>query len=309
MSSRFRLFFALLLAVSVLKSGAASDELGGGETEEPIWSLKPLRQLAPPTTRNKSWAKSPIDLFILARLEEKKLKPSKAADKRDLLRRVTFDLTGLPPTPEEMRDFLNDKASDSFAKVVDRLLDSPRYGERWARHWLDAVHYADSHGHDQDRPRPNAWPYRDYVIRSFNDDKPYARFVEEQLAGDVLFPGDPNGIVATVFIATGPWDLSSLMAIMEDTVDKKIARYLDRDDMVMTTMSTFVSTTAHCARCHDHKFDPISQAEYYSLQACFAGVDRADRPYDLDPKIHIQRQALLKKKRALEAEQLANPSP
>src|SRR2546421_9091847 len=195
---------------------------------------------------------------------------------------------------------IKDRSSDAYSKVVDRLLASPRYGERWARHWLDVVHYADSHGHDQDRPRPNAWPYRDYVIRSFNEGKPYARFVQEQLAGDVLFPDDPNGIVATGFIATGPWDLSSLMAIMEDTVDKKIARYLDRDDMVMTTMSTFVSTTAHCARCHDHKFDPIPQREYYNLQAIFAGVDRADRPFDLDGQTNARRQALLHRKTALE---------
>src|SRR4029077_883562 len=125
-------------------------------------------------------------------------------------------------------------------------------------------------------------------------------FVQEQLAGDVLFPEDPKGIVATGFIVAGPWDLSSLMAIMEDTVDKKIARYLDRDDMVMTTMSTFVSTTAHCARCHDHKFDPVSQTDYYRLQAVFAGVDRAERPYDLDPKTHRLRQSLLKQKRALD---------
>src|SRR5438874_3226363 len=168
---------------------------------------------------------------------------------------------------------------------------------------MDIAHYADTHGHDQDRPRPNAWPYRDYLIRSFNEDKPYARFVQEQLAGDVLFPDEPEGVVATGFIAAGPWDESSQKFIVEDTVDKKIARNLDRDDMVSTTMSTFVSTTAHCARCHNHKFDPIPQAEYYSLQAVFAGVDRAERPYDLDPKVHILRQSLLKKKRALEAEQ------
>ena len=163
--------------------------------------------------------------------------------------------------------FLADHSTNAFAKVIDRLLASPRYGERWTRHWLDVVHYADSHGHDQDRPRDNAWPYRDYVIRSFNEDKPYARFVEEQLAGDVLFPEDPNGVVATGFIVAGPWDLSSLMAIMDDTVDKKNAIYLDRDDMVMNTMSTFTSTTVHCARCHNHKFDPIPQKDYYSLQS------------------------------------------
>src|SRR5947207_369521 len=148
--------------------------------EEKIWSLEPLHKPALPPTKTKAWAKSPIDLFILAKLEGKGMHPAERADKRDLLRRVTFDLTGLPPTPQEMRAFLDDKSSPAFARVVDRLLASPRYGERSARHWLDTVHYADSHGHDQDRPRPHAWPYRDYVIRSFNDDQPYARFVQEQ---------------------------------------------------------------------------------------------------------------------------------
>ncbi len=268
--------------------------------KETFWSLKPLAPLDVPKTKNKSWARTPVDQFILAALEKNNLKPSAAADKRTLLRRVTFDLTGLPPTPAEMNAFLKDKSPEAYARVVDRLLASPRYGERWARHWLDTIHYADTHGHDQDRPRPNAWPYRDYVIQAFNRDVPYAHFVEEQLAGDVLFPDDPNGVVATGFIAAGPWDLSSLMAIMEDTVDKKIARYLDRDDMIMTTMSTFVSTTVHCARCHNHKFDPIPQSEYYGLQAVFAGVDRADRPYDTDPKTNALRQASLRKKTALE---------
>ncbi len=289
----------IALIAEWINSGAAYEQPITAKVEK-IWSLQPLKKSSPPKTKNKSWSKTPIDYFILAKLEEKGMKPSSPADKRTLLRRVTFDLIGLPPTPEEMRNFLADKSPDAFAKVIDRLLASPRYGERWARHWLDVVHYADTHGHDQDRPRPNAWPYRDYVIHSFNDDKPYARFVEEQLAGDVLFPQDPNGIVATGFISAGPWDLSSLMAIMEDTVDKKIARYLDRDDMVMTTMSTFASSTVHCARCHNHKFDPFSQSEYYNLQAVFAGVDRADRPYDLDSKTNALRQALLKKKTALE---------
>ena len=154
---------------------------------------------------------------------------------------------------------------------------------------MDVVHFAETHGNDQDRERPNAWPYRDYLIRSFNDDKPYARFVQEQVAGDVLYPDDPQATVALGFLAAGPWDESSQRNIRDDTVDKQAAQNLDRDDMVTTTMSTFASTTVHCARCHDHKFDPISQAEYYGLQAVFAGVDRADRPYDADPKLDARR--------------------
>ncbi len=269
------------------------------------WSLLPLQPVQPPATQDQKWARTPIDAFILAALEAKGMAPNPPADKRTLLRRVTFDLTGLPPTPEEMRAFVSDKSPRAFEKVVDRLLASPRYGERWARHWMDVVHFAETHGNDQDRIRTNAWPYRDYLIRSFNEDKPYARFVREQLAGDVLFPDDPQATVALGFIAAGPWDESSLRDIREDTVDRQIGRYLDRDDMVTTTMSTFASATVHCARCHDHKFDPISQEDYYSLQAVFAGVDRADRIFDADPKVHSARQALLRQRRALERKDTA----
>ena len=164
--------------------------------------------------------------------------------------------------------------------MVDRLLASPRYGERWGRHWLDVVHYADTHGYDKDKRRDHAWPYRDYVIRAFNEDKPYARFIQEQLAGDVLFPGRrPDGVVATGFVAAGPWDFVGQVELREGTVDKEDTRVLDRDDMVINAISTFDSLTVHCARCHDHKFDPIPQKDYYRLQAVFAGVERADRPY------------------------------
>ncbi len=184
---------------------------------------------------------------------------------------------------------------------MERLLASPQYGERWARHWMDIAHYAETHGHDQDRPRPHAWPYRDYLVRSFNADKPYARFVQEQLAGDVLFRGDADAVVALGFLATGPWDESSLRDIREDSIDRQIARYLDRDDMVTTAMSTFVSTTVHCARCHDHKFDPIPQKDYYALQAVFAGVDKAERAYDTDPALAARRKQLADEKRRLQA--------
>ena len=147
---------------------------------------------------------------------------------------------------------------------------------------MDLVHFAETHGHDQDRIRPNAWPYRDYLIRSFNRDTPYARFVAEQVAADALFPDEPELVVALGMLAAGPWDESSLRDIRDDSIDRQIGHYIDRDDMVSTVMSTFVSSTAGCARCHDHKFDPISQDDYYSLQAVFAGVDKAERPYDTD---------------------------
>jgi len=271
-------------------------------TETSHWAYQPLRVVDPRVldVSFEGGLRSPIDVFVMSRLTQSGLSLSPLADPRTLLRRVTYDLTGLPPTEEEMAGFLAQPSVQKYQAVVDRLLASPRHGERWARHWLDVVHYADSHGHDQDRPRPNAWPYRDYVIASFNEDKPYSRFVEEQIAGDVLYPDDPQAIVATGFLAAGPWDESSLLNIMEDTLDKKIAQYLDRDDMISTVMSTFVSTTVHCARCHDHKFDPIPQEEYYGLQAVFAGVDRAERAYDCDPAVARRRRELRSKKEDLE---------
>jgi hypothetical protein len=236
---------------------------------------------------------NPIDAFVRSALEKRGLVAATEADRRTLIRRLYFDLTGLPPSPEDIRAYLEDTSANAYERLVDRLLESPRHGERWTRLWMDAVHFAETHGHDQDRIRTNAWPYRDYLIQSFNEDKPYARFVQEQVAGDALFPDDPQAVVAMGFLASGPWDESSLRDIREDTVDRQIARYLDRDDVVTTVMQTFTSTTVQCARCHDHKFDPISQRDYYSLQAVFAGVDKANRLYDPDRAVHQRRQELL----------------
>ncbi len=284
-----------------IAEGAKDDTPAARGTETPKWwSLQPLKH-PPLPEEDSSWIRTPIDLFILAKLKEKGLAPSPEADRRTLIRRLSYDLHGLPPNPNQVDAFVNDPSTDAYEKLVERLLASPRYGERWGRHWLDVVHYGESHGYDKDKPRRHAWPYRDYVIRSLNEDKPYARFVEEQLAGDVLFPDDPQGVVATGFIAAGPWDYVGHAELREGTKDKKIARLLDRDDMLTATMSTFVSLTAHCARCHDHKFDPIQQEDYYSLQAVFAGVDRADRPYDPDPETYQQRRGLLKQKREIQA--------
>jgi hypothetical protein len=266
------------------------------------WTFKPAAHPAVP----QSAANNPIDAFIRARLAEKNLQPSPEADSVTLIRRLTFDLTGLPPTPEEVDEFVRSAIGNrqsATQRLVDRLLASPRYGERWARHWLDVVHFGETHGYDKDKLRMHAWPYRDYVIRAFNEDKPYTRFVEEQLAGDVLYPDDPDGIVALGFIAGGPWDFVGHVELPITKTDGLIARYNDRDDMVMTTFSTFQSLTVHCARCHDHKFDPITQKDYYSLQAVFAGVDRANRPYDPDPAVHHRRRVLTGERKALEARQ------
>ncbi|MDB6076232.1 MAG: hypothetical protein JWO89_3872, partial [Verrucomicrobiaceae bacterium] len=193
-----------------------------------------------------------------------------------------------PPSPEEVQAFVNDRSPQAYERLVDRLLESPRYGERWARHWLDVVHYGETHGYDKDKPRPNAWPYRDYVIQAFNADKPYARFIEEQLAGDVLYPGTEDGMVALGFIAAGPWDYIGHAEVPETKLDGKIARHLDRDDMVQNTIGSFCSLTIGCAQCHYHKFDAISQEDYYSLQAVFAAVDRTDVKYYPDPAMERQ---------------------
>jgi len=267
-----------------------ADWPGGDEDDDPRnwWSLRPLARAEVPAGRpfaDAPPARNPIDAFIRAKLLEKGLSPSPEADRRTLIRRLSFDLIGLPPTPEEIAAFVADPDPLAYEKLVDRLLASPQYGERWARHWLDAAHYGDSHGYDKDKPRPNAWPYRDYVIRSFNADKPYGRFVAEQVAGDALYPDDPDGIVALGFLASGPWDFVGHAEVPETKIDGQIARHLDRDDMVAVTINTFLGLTAQCAQCHDHKFDPISQEEYYRLQAVFAAVDRADRPYYDDPAI------------------------
>ena len=282
-----------LLALLATLSAARADE------PDVWWSLRPLTRPVVPPGRP-AWARNVIDDFVFARLRAAGLEPSPEADRRTLIRRVTFDLTGLPPAPEETDAFLADGRPDAYERLVDRLLASPHHGERWARHWMDVAHYAETHGHDQDRPRPNAWPYRDYLIRSFNSDKPYARFVAEQLAGDVLFPGDADAVIALGFLATGPWDESSLRDIREDALDREVGRYLDRDDVVTTVMSTFASTTVHCARCHDHKFDPISQEDYYALQAVFAGVDKADRSYE-DRDTAARRKAVERERAALMA--------
>ena len=267
------------------------------------WSLRPLvRPEVPPITsdviRSKNRANvanekiSPIDAFVIAKLREKGLKQSPEADRRTLARRAYFDLIGLPPTPDTVEAFVNDTDPNAYEKLIDELLESPHYGERWARHWLDVAHFGDTHGYDKDKPRPNAWPYRDYVIRALNSDKPYSQFIEEQIAGDILAPGTEDGITATGFIAAGPWDFIGHAEVPESKTDGMIARLLDRDDMVSNVCNTFLSLTVQCARCHNHKFDPVVQEDYYRLQAVFAALDRADRSYDIDPQISTRRAEL-----------------
>lgn len=232
------------------------------------WSFQPLTKPAVPVVKNADWAVNSIDRFILAKLEEKGVAPAAQADRLTLLRRVTFDLTGLPPTLAEIRSYLADKKPDAYAKVVDRLLASPRYGERWGRHWLDVARYADSTGMDEDNPYPHAWRFRDYVIHSFNNDVPYDRFIKEQLAGDLLPAKDDaeraKNLVATGFLALGPKPLAQQdrVQMIYDVVDEQID----------ATSKAFLGLTVACARCHDHKFDPILTKDYYGLASIFAST-------------------------------------
>jgi hypothetical protein len=270
------------------------------------WSLRHLARPAVPTVPDRAkWIRNPVDAFIAAKHVEVGLTPAPEADRRTLIRRLYFDLIGLPPTPEGADAFVADPDQRAYEKLVDKLLASPQHGERWARHWLDVAHFGETHGYDKDKPRPNAWPYRDYVIRSFNEDKPFARFVQEQIAGDVLFPGTVDGIEALGFIAAGPWDFIGHAELPETKIDGKIARHLDRDDMVSNTINTFCSLTVHCAQCHNHKFDPITQEDYYALQAVFAALDRADKKYDADPAVSKLRSELESRQRDLTARRTA----
>lgn len=259
----------------------------GTTDREEWWSVSPL---ALPSVPDVSGVTNPVDAFIRQSLTERGLTPSPQTDPRTLIRRLNFDLHGLPPTPEAIRNFVRachretgssgTVGDAAYAELVDELLASPRYGERWARHWLDVAHYGETHGFDKDQRRDNAWPYRDYVIQSLNDGKPYTDFVREQIAGDVLYPADPQGVIAVGFLAAGPWDLVGQSEVREGTIEKKRVRNLDRDDIVTNVFNTFQSTTVQCARCHNHKFDPIDRRDYYELQSVFSGIDRADREYE-----------------------------
>ena len=217
----------------------------------------------------KGKAVNPIDRFIEARLVAEKIKPLPQADARTLLRRAFFDLVGVPPTPEEARLFLRNKSSEAYEKLIDRLLADPRYGECWARHWLDLARYGESDGYEDDKVRPHAWRYRDYVIRSLNADKPYDRFVQEQVAGDELWPDDPEAWIATGFARLGSWD-----GMSKEPAQQRQDFLNDATDAVG---AAFLGVTLGCARCHDHKYDVITQRDYYRVQAFFAGVKRETR--------------------------------
>jgi hypothetical protein len=228
------------------------------------WAFQKVVAPAVPEVNDK-WIRTPIDSFILDGLRQKQITPSPAANRTELIRRVTYDLTGLPPTPEEVSAFLKDTSANAYEKVVDRLLASPHYGERWAAKWLDTVRYADTSGFESDKDRPNAWRYRDYVIAAFNNDKPYDRFIQEQIAGDEMFPGNKEALIATGYLRTGSEH------IVGGNVDPAESRQEVLTEIATNAGQTFLAMTVNCARCHNHKFDPILQADFYRLQAVFAG--------------------------------------
>ncbi len=257
-------------------------------SEPTWWSLRQPRRSAVPTVRNQKRVRNPIDAFILEKLESQGLEPAPEADKRTLIRRASFDLTGLPPTPEQVARFLQDTSPNAYDTLVRDLLDSPRYGERWGRHWLDLVRYADSGGYETDEYFPNSWRYRDYVIKSLNENKPYDRFLQEQIAGDELWPDDLE--LHDNYYGISPEKLEHLEArigtglytfgpeIVESLLDAPKLAYERMTDWVDTTGAVFMGLTLACARCHDHKFDPVSQRDYFRLQAVFAASDATEIP-------------------------------
>lgn len=247
------------------------------DEDRSFWSFRPLARVSVPSVKNVSWVRTPVDRFVLAKLEEKGIAADGPLDRRRLIRRVTFDLTGLPPTPAEVEAFVNDDDPSAYDKLLDRLLASPHYGERWARHWLDLARFAESHGFEHDYDRPSAYHYRDFVIKALNADMPYDRFVKLQLAGDELEPDDPLALMATGFLAAGVHSTQ----ITANQVEKE--RYDELDDIVRTTGTAMLGLTVGCARCHDHKYDPIPTRDYYRLLATFTTTVRTEMDLELDP--------------------------
>lgn len=255
-----------------LTVAATDDEMRFIGSRGKYWAFQKVVRPVPPEVEGpgRAWIKSPVDAFILQKLAQKQLAPSPPLDRVRLLRRVTFDLTGLPPTPEEVAAFIEDKSPEAYAKVIDRLLASPHYGEHWASKWLDIVRYADTNGFELDKDRPHAWRYRDYVIDSFNKDKPYTRFVEEQIAGDEMFPGSTEALIATGYLRAGAEHL------VAGNIDPEESRQEVLTEIATNIGQAYLGLTVNCARCHNHKFDPISQADFYRLQAVFAGAKGKD---------------------------------
>ncbi|MFM8477428.1 MAG: DUF1549 domain-containing protein [Planctomycetaceae bacterium] len=260
-------------------------ELSVTDQDRQFWSFRPLQDTPVPVAADAAWCRNPIDHFIRERQAAAGLTPNAAADRRTLIRRASFDLLGLPPSPAEIESFVNDPDPAAWPKLIDKLLAQPQYGARWARHWMDVARFAESHGYEQDYDRPYAWHYRDFLIRAFNQDMPWNQLVQWQLAGDELAPGNPQAMMATGFLGAGAFPTQLTEAEFES------ARYDELDDMVMTTGVAFLGLSVGCARCHDHKFDPIPARDYYSLAATFTTTIRSETQLDVAPEINLQRKA------------------
>ena len=259
-----------------------------------FWAFQPVRRPQVPQVADNNWNQNPLDAFVFSQLSAAGIQPNPAADKVALLRRAYYDLIGLPPEPEATAAFLADSSPDAFEKVIDRLLASAHYGERWGRHWLDLVRYAETNSYERDGAKPHVWRYRDYVIRAFNEDKPYDEFVREQLAGDELTPNTPDGIIATGYYRLGIWD--------DEPADPDQALYDDLDDIVQTTGQVFLGLTIGCARCHDHKLDPIPQKDYYKFLSFFRNVRRyGERSHESVMKASVRTIALEAERKEHEA--------
>ncbi len=234
------------------------------ETTRNHWSFKAVKRPQTPSVKNASWVRNPIDAFILARLEAKGIKPNRPVARAALIRRAYYDLIGLPPSPQRVEAFVKNNSPTAYEDLIDELLDMPQYGEKWARHWLDLVHYAESNSFERDNPKPEVWRYRDYIIRSLNSDKPYTQFIREQLAGDELEHVTPDSIIATGYYRLGLWD--------DESADPPQTRFDELDDWVTVTSQAMLGLTMDCARCHDHKLDPIPQVDYYRFLAFFRDI-------------------------------------
>jgi hypothetical protein len=286
---------AFLYPLGVGFNPARSADSPPPKTDKDHWAFKkPVRPVLP-HLNNAQWVATPVDSFVLARMESAGVAPAAPADRTTLLRRVTFDLTGLPPTPDEIERFLNDTSPDAYSLAVERLLASPHHGERWAQHWLDVVRFADSNGFEVDGDRPHAWRYRDYVVRSLNDNKPFDRFVTEQLAGDLLARGMTPRECADLLLATGFFRCGPVH-LVAGNIDKDEARHEVLTEMTDSIGSTFLGLTVACARCHDHKFDPFSQGDYYRLQAFLAGT----MPKEIDLATAADKEKFAKRKKELD---------
>lgn len=252
---------------------------------ETHWSLRAIVDPPVPAARDSSWPRNTIDYFTLAKLERAGLSPSPAADARTLIRRLSFDLIGLPPAPAEIDAFVRDSSPDAYDRLVERLLASPHFGERWGRHWLDVVRYTESQGFEYDKLRDNAWHYRDYIIQSFNQNKPYDVFMREQIAGDALEPVTSQGMIATSLLVCGPWDEAG--NAQANVAQRMATREEEMEDVIGVVGQTFLGLTVNCARCHNHKFDPIPQTDYYRIKSVFEGVKHGERT--IVPPDHAER--------------------